>query len=70
MAEEDSSQEKTEEPTARRLEKAKEDGQTARSKELNTTAILLFGAVGLVFFGPFMAEQVFSVARHNLIHTA
>ena len=66
MAEEDSSQEKTEEPTPRRLEKAKEDGQTARSKELNTTAILLFGALGLVFFGPFMAEQIFSVARHNL----
>jgi len=66
MAEEDSSQEKTEEPTPRRLEKAKEDGQTARSKELNTTAILLFGAIGLVFFGPFMAEQVFSVARYNL----
>lgn len=66
MAEEDSSQEKTEEPTPRRLEKAKEDGQTARSKELNTTAILLFGALGLVFFGPFMAEQVFAMARHNL----
>ena len=37
MAEEnDNSQEKTEEPTPRRLEKAKEEGQTARSKELAT----------------------------------
>ena len=65
MAEENS-QEKTEEPTPRRLEKAKEDGQTARSKELNTTAILLFGALGLLFFGPIMAEKISSVAKHNL----
>ena len=45
MAEEDdNSQEKTEEATPRRLEKAKEEGQTARSKELATMAVLLAGA--------------------------
>ena len=66
MAEEDSSQEKTEEPTDRRLQKSKEDGQTARSKELNTTAILLFGALGLVAFGPYMSDKIYNIARLNL----
>ena len=52
MAEEnDNSQEKTEEATPRRLEKAREDGQTARSKELATMAVLLAGAGGLLMFG-------------------
>jgi flagellar biosynthetic protein FlhB len=66
MAEEDSSQEKTEEPTERKIQKSKEDGQTARSKELNTTAILLFGALGLVAFGSYMSEKIHHIARSNL----
>jgi len=47
----DSSQEKTEEPTGRRIEKSKEEGQVARSKELNTTVILMVGTGGLLMFG-------------------
>ena len=66
MAEEDSSQEKTEEPTERKIQKSKEDGQTARSKELNTTAILLFGALGLVAFGSYMSDKIYHIARSNL----
>lgn len=66
MAEQDSSQEKTEEPTDRRIQKSKDDGQTARSKELNTTAILLFGALGLVAFGSYMADKIYHIARFNL----
>lgn len=67
MAENDDSQEKTEEPTARRLEKAREEGQVPRSRELTTTAILLAGTVGLVVFGPFMAETLSNVLRFNFI---
>lgn len=63
MAEQDSSQEKTEEPTARRLEKSREEGQVPRSKELNTTMVLLFGALGLLAFGPWMAEHVTAIAK-------
>lgn len=63
MAEEENSQEKTEEPTARRLEKAREEGQVPRSKELNTTAVLLLGAVGLLAFGPWMADHINAIAR-------
>lgn len=66
MAEEDSSQEKTEEPTERKIQKSKDDGQTARSKELNTTAILLFGALGLVAFGSYMGDKMYHIARFNL----
>ncbi|MCB1645964.1 MAG: flagellar biosynthesis protein FlhB, partial [Pseudomonadales bacterium] len=51
MAEEESSQEKTEEPTSKKLEKAREEGQTPRSKELNTLAVLLGGSIGLFVFG-------------------
>ncbi|GAA5316923.1 MAG: flagellar biosynthesis protein FlhB [Candidatus Pelagadaptatus aseana] len=67
MAENDDSQEKTEEPTARRLEKAREEGQIPRSRELTTTAILLAGTVGLVVFGPFMAETLSNIIRFNFI---
>lgn len=65
MAEEDSSQEKTEEPTARKIEKAREDGQIPRSKELNTTVVLLFGSFGLLALGPLGAEYVAEMARFN-----
>ncbi|PHR66692.1 MAG: flagellar biosynthetic protein FlhB [Idiomarina sp.] len=45
MAEEQTNdQEKTEEPSARKLEKSREEGQVARSREL-TTFVILFGGV-------------------------
>ena len=73
MAEEDSSQEKTEEPTGKRLEKAREDGQIPRSKELSTSLILITGVLSLWIFGDwlFNAERNifilnFSIERHHL----
>lgn len=49
MAEEQTSdQEKTEDPTARRIEKSREEGQVARSREL-TTFVMLFGGVGVLW---------------------
>lgn len=49
MAQEESNdQEKTEEPTARRLQKSRDEGQVARSKEL-TTFVILFGGVVLLW---------------------
>ena len=64
MAEEnDNSQEKTEEATPRRLEKAREDGQTARSKELATMAVLLAGAGGLLIFGKGLAISLEQIMR-------
>ncbi|PCM45323.1 flagellar biosynthesis protein FlhB [Marinobacter sp. ANT_B65] len=59
----DNSQEKTEEATPRRLEKAREDGQTARSKELATMAVLITGAGGLLIFGAQLGAAMEAIMR-------
>jgi len=65
MAEEDSSAEKTQEPTAKRMEQAREDGDIVRSPELNTTAILMAGSGALLIFGGYMIEAMRSVMTRN-----
>jgi flagellar biosynthetic protein FlhB len=63
VAEGDSSQEKTEEPTAKRLQKARDDGQIPRSKELSTSLVLIVGALSLWLSGGYIfsgAENIFS----------
>ncbi|MBI44519.1 MAG: flagellar biosynthetic protein FlhB [Oceanospirillales bacterium] len=66
MAEEnDNSQEKTEEATPRRLEKAREEGQTARSRELATMAVLLVGAGGLLMFGSHLGAALEAIMRDS-----
>lgn len=65
MAEDDQSQEKTEEPTPRKLEKAREDGQIPRSKELTTTAILLASSIGMLWFGSFLSDKLSKIFRYN-----
>lgn len=54
MADNDSSQEKTEQATPKRREDAKKKGQVARSRELNTTLILLLGSGGMLVFGGYV----------------
>lgn len=61
----DSSQEKTEEPTPRRIEKAKEEGQVARSKELNTAALLIVGTGGLLIFGSSIGKSMTDVMKQS-----
>ncbi len=61
----DSSQEKTEEPTPKKLQKAREDGQVPRSKELTTTAVILGGTLGLMFFGSIIVNTIQDIARYN-----
>jgi Flagellar biosynthesis pathway, component FlhB len=43
MAENEDGQERSEAPTAKRLREAREKGQIARSRELNTFRILIMG---------------------------
>ena len=57
----DSSEEKTEEPTAKKLEKAKEDGQVARSQELSVAAMMIGVACFLYLFGGYMILQLSEV---------
>ena len=63
MADQDSSQEKTEQPTPKRLDKAREEGQTPRSRELTTTALLLGGTVALWLFGSIIASALIAVMQ-------
>ncbi len=65
MAEGDSSQEKTEEPTARKLEKAREDGQIPRSKELSTSLILIVGVLALWTFGYNLLDGAKNIITYN-----
>lgn len=58
MADESSDQEKTEEATPRRLEKAREEGQVARSRELTTFLMLLGGVVGMWSMGGMLYDQL------------
>lgn len=67
MAEEsEDGQEKSEEPTARKLEKAREDGQLPRSKELSTSVVLIVGALTLVAMGPYAITRLSIMTKYNL----
>src|SRR5690554_3042335 len=58
MADQSSDQEKTEEATPRRREKAREEGQVARSRELTTFMLLLAGVVGMWSMGAMLYDQL------------
>ncbi|CAO1658578.1 MULTISPECIES: flagellar biosynthesis protein FlhB [Halomonadaceae] len=58
MADNDSDQEKTEEATPRRKEKAREEGQVPRSLELTTFMLLLGGVIGLSSMGSMLYNQL------------
>tara|TARA_R110001599_G_scaffold306669_2_gene513210 strand:- start:310 stop:1449 length:1140 start_codon:yes stop_codon:yes gene_type:complete len=61
----DSSAEKSQEPTQKRLDSAREDGNIARSKELNTTAILLGGTAAVIAFGGILASGLARIMEYN-----
>ena len=60
---EDSDQEKTEEPTGKRLEDAHKKGQIARSRELNTFVMLITSAVLLLMLGENMGNSLLAMMR-------
>jgi len=63
MAENESGLDKTEQPTERRLQQAREKGQAPRSRELNTMLVLLTGAVGMFFLGGAVIRIVARLTR-------
>ena len=67
MADNDSDQEKTEEATPRRKEKAREEGQVARSRELNTFLLLLGGVIGLYSMGGMLYDQLGAVMEQAFL---
>ncbi|MDX9754041.1 MAG: flagellar biosynthesis protein FlhB [bacterium] len=58
MAENESGQEKTEQATPRRLQKARDEGQVPKSMELNTTMILISGVVAFYYFADDLYEGI------------
>lgn len=58
MAEESDTGERTEEPTARKLEKAREDGQVIRSVELSAAAVTMGAMALLAFSGSGLASRL------------
>jgi len=65
MAENDTSQEKTEQPTPKKLREARQKGQVPRSRELNSMTIMVFGAAGLLLLGPFALTSIVSMLNHG-----
>ncbi|CAG9181326.1 flagellar biosynthesis protein FlhB [Cupriavidus pampae] len=61
---EESDLEKTEPATARRLEKAREEGQVVRSRELGTFMMLMTGVFTLWLFGGTLGRQL-NMAMHT-----
>ncbi len=57
-------QERTEQPTARRRQKAREEGQIARSSEVSTAFVLMSGAFVMAIVG---ASTFTNFARGNLV---
>lgn len=65
MAESESGQDKTEDPTEKRKKDSRDKGEIARSKELNTLAIMLAGAGALLIFGGALAQEMMELMRMN-----
>ncbi|MCU7816992.1 MAG: flagellar type III secretion system protein FlhB [Candidatus Thiodiazotropha sp. (ex Rostrolucina anterorostrata)] len=76
MAENDNGQEKTEQPSSKRLLDAKRKGQVPRSKELNSMAVTMVGVVALVMMSQTiggslsdMMSQSFVLTREQIFDT-
>lgn len=67
MAEEnDKQEERTLEPSERRLEKAREEGQLPQSRDLTTFAMIAVLPVAVIAFGPLFIEQMVSLVKEGL----
>jgi flagellar biosynthetic protein FlhB len=55
---------RTELPTERRIRRARERGQVARSIELSQATVILFAAAALLLLAPFFYKSIFSALRY------
>ena len=51
-------EEKTEEPTSKKIEDAKKEGNVGKSTEVVGAAVLLFGSVYILFFSTFSLMEI------------
>ncbi len=66
MAENESGQEKSEDPTGRRLEEARDKGDVAKSQEVPSAAVLLVGLLTIYALGNYLLSKFYFVLRHYL----
>lgn len=64
---EDSGQEKTEDPTPKRIREAREKGDVPRSKELATTLVLMAAVFSVIIFGAQLAEHLLGMIESNFV---
>ena len=62
---EDSDLEKTEQPSSRRLEQAREEGQVPQSRELSTFLVLISGVSGLWLMGGWISDRILGLLRRG-----
>ncbi len=65
MAESESGQERSEEPTAKKLEDARKKGQIARSRDFNTMVIIALAATALIMIGHVMVSDLSEIMSRN-----
>jgi len=65
MAESESGAEKSEDPTEKRKQDSRKKGEIARSRELNTLAVVLAGTGGLLTFGGAIGARIMQVMHKN-----
>ncbi len=65
MAENEDGQEKTEQPSSKRLSDAKKKGQVPRSRELNTMAVTLGGAFVLIGMSGRLSQDMWGIMTDN-----
>ena len=61
MAEEQQGQEKSEQPTSKRLDESRKKGQVARSRELNMLLVMMTSVLFLIFCGGTMVSSRLAV---------
>ena len=60
------SEDRTEEPTAQRLKKAREDGQIARSQELAPAAMMVIATLFFTMMGQYIFNRMSDLFKHQL----
>ncbi len=67
MAENEDGQERSEEPTGKRISESREKGNVPRSRELGTLLLLIVSAAIFLMLGPMMMEALLQVIRDSFI---
>ncbi len=69
MAENENGQEKTEQPSAKRLLDAKRKGQVPRSRELNSMAVTMIGVISLVVMSHAIGDGLSEMMSQSFVLT-